>query len=624
MTSQYECDFIVLIVRDFYGELAAKVLDILFKEGRLSLQLLVRYSGLSSSTITKSLVALVQNRFVLYWTPVDFNRSSLATVYSANPKLIYSTIVRSATLISYVSDEFAETSAATDVVKNLSLYGHIRTSNYLSALPQPAVEGAKEALMALLKAKIVSTLLAHEFHPISDLYQTHFEKRLAAIPRAKTLSEAKRDLQGHLEAQEDMKTLARVHDSLTDGFSAVNGQQNGALPAAQIDENCVLTINYDKFDVLLRHNLLVDLAADRVGETSALVYRQVLACMEPKLFRCRDDNHSSPVISSFEISKKISKTLDLASAIAVISSRRSRSRSRHSSRSKHDSDESASDSDSGSDKESQSESDGDYKMMDLHHKNRKRRHSSRDERRSKRSKRHHNESDSELDRSESDSASSSSSSDGPSTLELVNIHLSLLSSVGSFPFIHKIGTKGGGEWTIDFPALASRIQEFEYTQLIERRQGPIASRLLRIVRAKGRIDEKQIAQIALLPTKEIRSHLTALHEIGALDLQEVPKGSDHAPSRTYYLWFHNPQSAYSLMAQQILRAMTRCYQRMVDERRKRPGVMAKLQREDVRRNEAHLLTKAEREQVQRIRDIEQRLLTQILRLDRLVLIFRDI
>jgi DNA-directed RNA polymerase III subunit RPC3 len=56
----------------------------------------------------------------------------------------------------------------------------------------------------------------------------------------------------------------------------------------EIDEDIVLRVNYDKFMVLFRNDELIELAKDRMGETTSLVYKEVLKALESKILRCHD------------------------------------------------------------------------------------------------------------------------------------------------------------------------------------------------------------------------------------------------------------------------------------------------------------------------------------------------
>ena len=69
--------------------------------------------------------------------------------------------------------------------------------------------------------------------------------------------------------------------------------------------------------------------------------------------------------------------------------------------------------------------------------------------------------------------------------------------------------------------------------------------------------------------------------------------------------------------------MSRLYTRLLAERSDRHILLAKLEREDVKDNEALYLSEQEKRELRQLRKIEEKILVQILRLDGLVRMFRD-
>src|ERR1700749_78121 len=54
--------------------------------------------------------------------------------------------------------------------------------------------------------------------------------------------------------------------------------------------------------------------------------------------------------------------------------------------------------------------------------------------------------------------------------------------------------------------------------------------------------------------KEVRALLTVLAQASIVSMQEVPKGADRAPSRTFYLWYVNHDAVNeNLIASQVCR-----------------------------------------------------------------------
>ena len=112
--------------------------------------------------------------------------------------------------------------------------------------------------------------------------------------------------------------------------------------------------------------------------------------------------------------------------------------------------------------------------------------------------------------------------------ELNGDPLELISLVGDTP--------GGVAFCVNM----SRILEFQRLKEVEAgvrdRFGPLALRIFRLLVIKRQLEQKQIADMAMIPTKETREILYRLLRHEYVSLQEVSRSTDHAPTRTFYLW----------------------------------------------------------------------------------------
>lgn len=133
----------------------------------------------------------------------------------------------------------------------------------------------------------------------------------------------------------------------------------------------------------------------------------------------------------------------------------------------------------------------------------------------------------------------------------------------------------------------------------------------------------QLAGIALRKSTSIRSTLSSLQEAGHLELQEVPKTADRAASRTIFLWYYDPDRARLNVLHDIYKALSRTLQRIIHERSEVQPLLEKAERTDIVGKEEEYLSKAEVRAIKRFKIIEEKLLGQVGRLDRQVMIFRD-
>lgn len=189
-------------------------------------------------------------------------------------------------------------------------------------------------------------------------------------------------------------------------------------------------------------------------------------------------------------------------------------------------------------------------------------------------------------------------------------------------FCTRVGVRR--ESRINFTHLTNTLIQSELDTMIHARFGPDAARLVRMLRSKGKLEERQIAQMTMMRIRDIRAALTALQFHGFAEAQELPKDATRQPSRTVYLWYFDQRRAQSGFLQNCYVAMARALQRLRVERQgKYRGVIEKAERTDVRGREQELLTGPERNLLREWREVEERLLVTVARLDDVVAVLRD-
>ena len=178
-------------------------------------------------------------------------------------------------------------------------------------------------------------------------------------------------------------------------------------------------------------------------------------------------------------------------------------------------------------------------------------------------------------------------------------------------------------WTVEFRHLARTLRHLDIEQLIEARYGDVALRVIRVLQAKGKLDEKRLQEISLLPFKDLRQVLASMQAGGFVDLQEVPRDAQRQPSRTIYLWFHDADRICASVIEDIYKAMVGCLRRLKSERERLKEFLEKTERSDVKGNEERYLSEGELRSLSRWREKEALLLGEVSRLDDMVAVIRD-
>ena len=205
---------------------------------------------------------------------------------------------------------------------------------------------------------------------------------------------------------------------------------------------------------------------------------------------------------------------------------------------------------------------------------------------------------------------------------LIEAHLSLLEEHHTNLCVRT--RPGSQEWRVNFAALTDTLIEAEIDSTISARPGGnTALRVIRILRARGRLDEKQVASFAMLRIKDVRSCLTELQFSGFVEAQELPKDTGRQPSRTVYLWYCDTRRVQSILLQSTYKSMTRTLQRVEVERERYLPIITKAERSDVQGQEEKKLGASDKATLRAWKERRERLLVQVSRMDDMVALLRD-
>ncbi|KAM3423860.1 DNA-directed RNA polymerase III subunit RPC3 [Cercospora zeina] len=204
-------------------------------------------------------------------------------------------------------------------------------------------------------------------------------------------------------------------------------------------------------------------------------------------------------------------------------------------------------------------------------------------------------------------------------LSFVEEHLKLLAE-HSTRFCRRVGSAGRGEWKVDFPSLTETLIANDIDETVKARLTRVHAMIVRMLRDVGRLDEKDIAARLMMRVKDVRAILTQLQFAGLVEGQEVPKDNSRQPSRAIYLWYHDQDRVANLLLQQTYQGMARILQRLNSEREGYRGLMEKA---EMMNTKEESLSQPERDTLMHWREVEERLMTQFLRMDEHVALLRD-
>ncbi|KAH7919899.1 hypothetical protein BV22DRAFT_1133495 [Leucogyrophana mollusca] len=178
---------------------------------------------------------------------------------------------------------------------------------------------------------------------------------------------------------------------------------------------------------------------------------------------------------------------------------------------------------------------------------------------------------------------------------------------------------------VEFDIISRRLRRRVLEAVTRERHGDDGVRIVRLLLDVGKMDEKQIAKVAMMANKDVRPLLSALSSDFIISTQEVPRSADRNPTRTFYLWHVDLQKAYSTLLGSLYKTLYNINVRRQAEQEE-PNVRAvlvKRERSDVAQNE-NLLSRMERDVLKEWEAKREKLTVLELRVEEAVFILRDL
>lgn len=226
-----------------------------------------------------------------------------------------------------------------------------------------------------------------------------------------------------------------------------------------------------------------------------------------------------------------------------------------------------------------------------------------------------------LDLTPGSSSSSSKKKALPDVTQVVNGYFQLLLSDNA-GFLKKRDELGANQYAVNFSRVRHVMKQHLFEGLLKERFGIASCRIVRILLDKGKLEESQIQRLAMLPPKDVRFKLGVLLTHGMVDIQEVPRSSDRATSRSFHLWFVSMDKCFDALMTDMHRTITNLQQRKNEELVRRSRLLEKLGRIDVLAN-MELLNEIDKAEVGKMDDIVSRIEIAKDRLDAMLMILRD-
>ncbi|KAI5926063.1 RNA polymerase III subunit RPC82 [Camillea tinctor] len=649
LVTKNAAELCVLLVNELYGQLPSRLMATLISKGRLTVPHLAHHTSLNHRQVRHGIVVLVQQSLVFTFTDQD----SAVTYYEANVDGAYN-LIRTGKILDMIDTKFGR--PAKLLVHDVLLLGHAeiaevvrrykgeRTSqkkpgdvdpcrNHVngdgalspftdSEEPDPAGE-AYNVLAQLIGLGFLESVSTMTYQSPQDFkstveqdvlkdfpngvrgskqaseYDTRLRERMREIRAERT--SLKRELEMKIEFEPSAKRRKLLNGGASNGLTLTSG---GYWLRDQ-EGHTVIRLNYEKCLVELRNQKLAEQVEDLIGDTTAHVYRAVLSALSRKISGCQadpstmtDDELMGVRVKTGEVYEHLNPSVDVSAGIGTASEdeidiRRAEKIRRYPPETK------------GSSLRATLEEGDELMASD----------------------------DEDYDHSAETGNGSAVNGSRESKADVVNGDVSprsyrlrwmrqhlLILAESKQGFVRHCGSD---EWTVDFSPLLQHLRYLELDTMIEETFGRQGLRLTRILREKGKIDDKTLPTMALMRKPDVHVKMAEMEMAGFLDVQEVPRDNNRAANRTIFFWFFDEERTLKRTLDNTYKSMVRCLQRLEVERRKKRNVLSVTERKDVKGMEEEKLRGDVYNEYIQFLELEKKLLGQVSRLDDLVAIFRD-
>ncbi|KAF9532367.1 hypothetical protein CPB83DRAFT_807708 [Crepidotus variabilis] len=521
------------LIHSHFGPSTAKLAKVLLTRGRLSFSHLLRFTGLKPRTARSCILALVQHN-VLWHSKGDDEVEMFE--FNVDECLVRLRFGRYIVLAQEIFGQMAG-----EIVQVVLDHGKLRSSDALSYLhiyDHKNISQHHQTFHKLVAGSYLkpATILSH-LSPRDRImkYEAEERRKITGFPTAKELRQVKEVAEARVRREDEGEEQIGLKRKSKDYAGPRPAKRKGAESEDVVDDSVYFKVNYEKFNIHIRNNLIEHAAAGKFNEGAATVLRAILRTTEATQLRLSEPRTAPTSLPNIML--QIPEDAKLSEGLVYSAKRTSNSTCVK-----------------------------DYMGM-------------------------------------------LSSADNPSTEGRASSFISYSTS--------KI--------QVEFDIVARRLRRNVIESIAREKHGTEGARVVRLLLDSGKLDEKQISKIVMMAAKDVRPLLVALSTDSLISTQEVPKSADRNPTRMFYLWYVDHPKAFSVILGNIYKTLSNIVARRRAEREDSEiaAVLEKRERSDVSQDE-NLLTRMERELLQRWKSKEQRLSVIEIRVEEMVFLLKDL
>nr|KAG5703652.1 hypothetical protein BaRGS_002526 [Batillaria attramentaria] len=206
-------------------------------------------------------------------------------------------------------------------------------------------------------------------------------------------------------------------------------------------------------------------------------------------------------------------------------------------------------------------------------------------------------------------------------------------------FLSKAGDSSGGLFVVNIFQAYEALCKAHIESVVQERFGSKSLRIFRVLLVKKQVEQPQIESCAMIPAKETKELLYRMMQENFVTFTELAKTPDHAPSRTLYLFNVNLRQVAAMLLERCYKAVGNAmvrrslevseHKRLLDKQERVEAIIASLeqqhqagaevdeaQKEEIR----EMITPPERQQLNRVKTVANRLELSELQVDETIFI----
>ncbi|KAF6265727.1 hypothetical protein COO60DRAFT_870422 [Scenedesmus sp. NREL 46B-D3] len=181
----------------------------------------------------------------------------------------------------------------------------------------------------------------------------------------------------------------------------------------------------------------------------------------------------------------------------------------------------------------------------------------------------------------------------------------------------------GATFTVNMHAVLDRCRLLQLHAVLSDKFGIHGLRVFQTLLMRGQLEQKQVADTVMQPHKETRELLYRMLRAGYVQMQDIPRTNDRAPTRCFYTWHIDIDAVFSKLAADLYHAAVNLHTRRSHEMQKHSELVELVESARAAGQLNFNMTDGQRRALERLNKVSTALDTSLLRLDGMIALFNE-